>query len=1113
MKRILFGTSALGLTLAVLASAPVTAQVCDSGGGSLSNFVCDNTDTDEVLDLSSSTGPVSVEVQNTVQDLVILDVPNSLAGTDASTVEITIKSEANAQNSSIVNAGDLRFADIQLGENDDILNIGGPSNVQNANGQTSLGQAGTINDSKIHFGAGNDQLNIAGTITNNASISNANTVNMGDGDDEVRIISGGTATFSNDFQAGTGNDSFYNDGSLSGVINMGEDDDYFQNSQTFTGRIEMGTGNDEFHAIDYVPSMQNSSAITIDGGAEDLTPYQDPNNPNNMITPIGDVLRLDGSNGTSAVTAERIANFETLIKQGSGTWTMNSSTGMANTVSFVNGVSINDGSMYFDGMTLLSNVKNSATLGGDFKIDSLQDAVAGSTPSLHNTATGEIEGSIDFSSYNDLFVNDGVIRSTHSGFNNTTPVMIDLGGGSDTFQNSGIVSGIVNLGDDDDRFILEGSNLFLAGTAGTILGGAHTVGGGDTIELAGAGVGRLMQINDNSSQIREFENIDVTSGTWSMAASQSGLATLSVSGGTFNSGTQVSVQNLVVDGGDMNINSAFTAGSANVSNGTLSILNTLLNAPVTVGSGGHLHTNGTINGNLIVADGGEVSAVDHDQIGDFDVTGNATFEDGSTVVVNVDPVTGFADMINVAGFATIDSGATIEVVPTSALAQGQYFEVDVVDASVVNGTFNVAPSSGFTDYSVEYNDGKVTLLMGASFAPVAVTPGLNQPGLDLNGNQIYAHLVASQSANTPPGLSPTMTQLIGVMNVAGTAQAASDAVSSEFYNAAYLSARSYANHVGSKVMDRIDDKEWCGTMQSAGEANCRANRGDSGDLWGSLEVYSTNNSKSRVASHKGTTFAGLIGMDRRMGLMTAGLVGGIGASSADVNSKGSTKGFNASLGGYLSIPAQVLNIDSSFVYNYGSAESERSFDNSVVENGGTGRSTFNGKSTTHQFSTNVRLTQEYKNEYGLEIQPSVGLGLNYMKMPGFAETATGKTDLALVMEDSSHFDADAKIGVQVRMPIRSAAGTLVPEARANLSKKIAGQKMNTQAHFVGTGATGLNRVADFQIEGDLPDVTFNLGLGLNYELDSGLMIMGDYDFNGGSSVSEHKGSLGVRYDF
>ncbi|WP_425104392.1 autotransporter domain-containing protein [Ancylobacter sp.] len=262
----------------------------------------------------------------------------------------------------------------------------------------------------------------------------------------------------------------------------------------------------------------------------------------------------------------------------------------------------------------------------------------------------------------------------------------------------------------------EGGGLVITGTNGTVtLSGDNTYTGTTSISgfaMIGAGgtTGSVAgEIDITGSGTLTFNRSDTYTITNNIKGA-AGTALSFMGGGTYTyAGTSV-------PGSDV------FQGFVSVSNATLKLTGSelALASSVEAFDGGIIAGNGTVNA-LIIHDGGTAAP------GNSPGTLNATtisFEKGSTYRVDVTPA-GAHDLIIASGAATIDSGATVEVVAVP----GKY-EVDTKYAILtatggVTGNFgSVTENYAFLDAALESDTNNIYLLLhynGVSFADYALT--------------------------------------------------------------------------------------------------------------------------------------------------------------------------------------------------------------------------------------------------------------------------------------------------------------------------------------------------------------------------------------------------------
>ncbi|WP_048645304.1 autotransporter domain-containing protein [Nitratireductor soli] len=175
-------------------------------------------------------------------------------------------------------------------------------------------------------------------------------------------------------------------------------------------------------------------------------------------------------------------------------------------------------------------------------------------------------------------------------------------------------------------------------------------------------------------------------------------------------------------------------GSTSVNAGTLDVAGSLVSA-VTVNSGGTLTGIGTISG-LTLNTGGTLSP--GNSIGTMTVVGDATFNAGSTYVVEVE-APNQADLLSVTGTATINGGAVeiVKLSPEVSYADGQTYRLITAGTLVRNGDFTLNQPFLFLTADLDYGASFVDLLLsaggtGGDFTTVAQTFNQFQAATGLN---------------------------------------------------------------------------------------------------------------------------------------------------------------------------------------------------------------------------------------------------------------------------------------------------------------------------------------------------------------------------------------------
>ncbi|MHC4127751.1 MAG: autotransporter family protein [Planctomycetota bacterium] len=285
-------------------------------------------------------------------------------------------------------------------------------------------------------------------------------------------------------------------------------------------------------------------------------------------------------------------------------------------------------------------------------------------------------------------------------------VTLTFSGGNDLGLR-GVINGDGTLRVDadasDDRLTLSGDNTYTGGTdlnRGTIVLDHDNALGTGRLRLTGNG--RLLSTDDQ----REISNWINTNGN---RLTILGAIDLTLSGIIRGTGeltkTGTGALTLTRD-------NTYT-GDTNINNGDLILDEASIAGLVNVNDRGTLRGTGTVGGDLTVFDGGTVSP--GASVGTLDVGGNFDLQTGATFVVEIDADEATADLLDVAGTATLANGSTIEASLTGEeyIASGQTFTIiDAVGGVTDNGavlstdsatvTVSLILDNGFVNGDPEY---------------------------------------------------------------------------------------------------------------------------------------------------------------------------------------------------------------------------------------------------------------------------------------------------------------------------------------------------------------------------------------------------------------------------
>ncbi|MGN6463791.1 MAG: autotransporter outer membrane beta-barrel domain-containing protein, partial [Pseudolabrys sp.] len=379
------------------------------------------------------------------------------------------------------------------------------------------------------------------------------------------------------------------------------------------------------------------------------------------------------------------------------------------------------------------------------------------TGTLALTGTNTYTGQTTISS-GTLQVGNGGTTGTIS--NNVLNNSVLIFNRSNSFSYNGVISGTGSVTKDGaGTMTLNGVNTYTGGTA--VQTGTLRLGGNDRL----ATTGRLFLFSAGTFDLGGFNQT---------VGDLSGPGTVAIGSSTFTAGTandRTFAGRFTGNGafgkqgsGLLNLtgNSPTYTGTTTVAAGTLAVNGDLSGSAVTVNTGAILGGNGTVGAttiNGVVAPG--------NSIGTLNIAGNYTQATGSTYRVEINN-TSAADLLNITGTATIQSGTTVNVLPAPGLYTVGYRYTILTAAGGRTGTYdNLVYNAPFLDLSLAYDPNNVFLDVTRSsvaFSQVAQTP-----------NQIAA---AGGAESLGPG-NPVYNSIVGLAS--GDAQRAFDQLSGEIH--------------------------------------------------------------------------------------------------------------------------------------------------------------------------------------------------------------------------------------------------------------------------------------------------------------------------------------------
>jgi uncharacterized protein with beta-barrel porin domain len=287
--------------------------------------------------------------------------------------------------------------------------------------------------------------------------------------------------------------------------------------------------------------------------------------------------------------------------------------------------------------------------------------------------------------------------------------------GAGTVTNAGTINGAVY-----GVFLHAGGNVTNSGTiSGNTIGAYINGNGGDTITNAGT-------ITGNGGDAVFFEGTGAKTLILQTGSVLNGNALGSTTGGAATNalilqGTGAANNNFlnfnsldVQAGGVWALNGVSAIGTTTISGGTLLVGNAAhpgaaLTSAVTVNAGATLAGQGTVIGNVTVLGGGTVAPGAASPFATLNVTGNATFANGSFYRVNLNGA-GQTDMLVVGGTATLTGGS---VQPVLASAAKRSYDILHATGGLGGTTFSGVNLTGFS-VSLSYTATDVFLNLTAA---------------------------------------------------------------------------------------------------------------------------------------------------------------------------------------------------------------------------------------------------------------------------------------------------------------------------------------------------------------------------------------------------------------
>lgn len=488
-------------------------------------------------------------------------------------------------------------------------------------------------------------------------------------------------------------------------------------------------------AKNYGAHLSITTSGEVSGGARGIFAYQSSTSTGNAyIDAQGNVTATDtdgigiytynGNAGVGNLTIASSGNVAGGMTAGSGIWAKNKTGALSiNTSGDVSG---------YRGI-IVDNYSNASTTittnGGEFT-GTIGMFIRSRNDASHITVQNETEINTNFGitahhygndALSIILNNSSITASTGQGLfiNNTmaaATVFVENGASI-----SGNTFGIREAAANTLNVVLDGT------TSGVSVTGTNNEAilfnsGDDSLTLKGT---VALDGDVNGGTGTNTLNLQNTTTTLTSGSKISGFSVLNVTGGasTINGdldSTGLSLNNL----GNLHINGNITAGT------------------FTVGNNGEFGGNNTLTGNLVVGNGGTVAP--GNSIGTINVTGNVVFNTGSIFDVELAGAT--SDRLNATGSITIDSGATLNLIPLANVTGSSFTFLQA--GTTLTGTFDTVNYNGLAA-SVVYNPASA----GLNFSVLTASPlAVNSQALStLSTSTLFADTVSDHTTDNAFG--------------------------------------------------------------------------------------------------------------------------------------------------------------------------------------------------------------------------------------------------------------------------------------------------------------------------------------------------------------------------
>ena len=1001
-------------------------------------------------------------------------VLNTGDGTTQTVEGLSNQGTVSLGNSSVLDIGSSHFNNsgtVDVGTDASIFDIGTITNSgsMNFSSGTTLSSATDSITNTGSFNLNTGSLLVKGNVAGNGTIamSNGTTIQSGNNNQAIAnnltVANGGSSTFNT---AG-------NNATISGVVSgngqflkSGTGNLTLSGSNTFAGPAVINNGQLTLQGGN---AIVDSTAVQLNAGSLKVSSAE---TIGSLATSAGTQTILDttlttGGNNTSTTSSGVISGSAGLVKQGTGTMTLNGSS--ANT--FAGGTTVSGGTLAASTSQQLGSGSVNVGTGGSLTTgNGTTQTIAG----LNNQGTVSLGNSAILNTGSSHLINSGTVNFgtsasiidtgaiTNSGTINFSGGTATLSSGTNTITNTGSInlnsgtvlvkgnlagSGLINMNNgttlrsgNANQQIANGirvnSGTAVIDTNGNNVNLTGSIAGSGTLNKVGMGNLTWVGVNNGNALINsgvmitstqsQTGNVQITDG--------SGVIFDQSTNGTY-SGSVTGNGSLTKDGSGtvtMMGNSAYTGGT-NVVGGTLRVGSHgtgQVQSNVNVGSSGTLGGGGTVIGNVATQQGARLAA--GNSIGTLNVAGNLN-ANGSVVENELNGTT--SDLINVSGTASI-VGATLvnQFDPTASYATRMY--------RAMNAT------GGLT----------------GRFASVS---NVNAPN-----NFLLSTFYTPTTANV----------VLTSMSDATLASSTSTSILSSGQD--YLTT----------IMSQVNGYQLGGLGMMPGNKQQPAGR----NIWFKGVGYFNSIDAVGVApSYSANTGGGILGIDRSLSDTThVGIAAGYTATNlqmknaaranADINS--------ARLNLYGAHSNDYLTLSAIGGYAYHDVQAKRNL---------LGIGTAIGKQAQNEASANLQLTMN-PNEEGHSLMPYLGVQWVHLSQGAYTERGTPGFDMVFNKADADSLRPYVGMGYQHRM-IRESGLALNPYLFARYS-----QEMIMDSNITNLSINGSN----FAVAGVRPNRNIvGLGGGINAQIRQNLDWYLSYSIDLGDRGTNQNaaGGLGLKF--